>query len=406
VGYKYNNELFKLLKEKSRGNLKMGLFDKMKEPVFLKESSDAERQLEKLKSLEPLLDSEGKAKLMQDIKFLEYGIAGEKNIAFELKNSHMPMIVLHDIYLEDNDLSAQIDYLVFTRKLCFVIECKNLVGNIEIANTGDFIRTMEFYGKKKKEGIYSPLTQNQRHLELMKKIRKDSRSNIITKFATEKFFEESHKSVVVLANPKTILNAKYAKKEVKNQVIKADQLVAYMKEMSKNSKAYETSDSELVGWANKYLKFHRDVEKDYTAKYELHMINGGNKEPIVQNSNVYTAFQSSSIEDKPVMEEIVKESICDISDKEKKVTFEVPVKTSVFMNIEETPIFKDLKSYRWNKSSVEKIKPYFIYNDNQLKDLISKMPITLDALKTVAGFSDGKVSKYGNDIIEIVKKYA
>ena len=44
-------------------------------------------------------------------------------------------------------------------------------------------------------------------------------------------------------------------------------------------------------------------------------------------------------------------------------------------------------------------------NDNQLKDIISKMPINPDALKTVSGFADGKVAKYGKDIIEIVKKY-
>jgi len=77
----------------------MGLFNRMKEPVFLKESSDAEVQLEKLKELEPLLNSEGLNIIKQDIKCLEYGIAGEKNIEFELKNSHIPMYILHDIYL-------------------------------------------------------------------------------------------------------------------------------------------------------------------------------------------------------------------------------------------------------------------------------------------------------------------
>ncbi|NLZ73392.1 MAG: NERD domain-containing protein, partial [Bacteroidales bacterium] len=136
----------------------MGLFDRLKEPVFLKESSNAEVQLEKLKALEPLLNPEGQALIRQDIKCLEYGIAGEKNIAFELKNSHMPMYILHDLYLEDGDLSAQIDYLVFTKKICFVIECKNLIGDIEINGAGDFIRTTEFGGRKKKEGIYSPIT--------------------------------------------------------------------------------------------------------------------------------------------------------------------------------------------------------------------------------------------------------
>ncbi len=39
----------------------------MKEPVFLKESSNAEEQLEKLKALEPLLNPEGKTIIRQDI---------------------------------------------------------------------------------------------------------------------------------------------------------------------------------------------------------------------------------------------------------------------------------------------------------------------------------------------------
>lgn len=64
----------------------MGLFNKLKEPIVLKKSSDAEVQLDKIKSLEPLLNTEGQTIIKQDIKNLEYGIAGEKNIAFELKN--------------------------------------------------------------------------------------------------------------------------------------------------------------------------------------------------------------------------------------------------------------------------------------------------------------------------------
>ena len=104
----------------------------MKEPVFLKESSSAQVQLEKLKALKPLLNIEGQNIIKQDIKLLEYGIAGEKNIKFELKNSHMPMYILHDIYLEDGDLSAQIDYLVFTKKICFVIECKIFMGTLKL----------------------------------------------------------------------------------------------------------------------------------------------------------------------------------------------------------------------------------------------------------------------------------
>ena len=351
----------------------MGLFNRMKEPVFLKESSDAERQLEKLRELEVLLNSEGKNIIKQDIKCLEYGIAGEKNIAFELKNSHMPMYILHDIYLEDGDLSAQIDYLVFTKKMCFVIECKNLYGNIEINNAGDFVRTMEFGNKKKREGIYSPITQNQRHLELMRKIKLDNNNNILTKFIAGKYFEDFNKSVVVLANPKTILNAKFAKKEVKEKIIRADQLVKYIKDMQEKSKESVDSEERLLARVQFYLKIQKNVEKDYTAKYERYKIGASMKTMSVEEVLAPVAEESNSEVDKIPMEE--------------------------------TDIFKELKAYRLSKSREEKIKPYFICNDNQLRGLISKMPRNKEELQTVAGFGQVKVNKYGDDILKILESY-
>ena len=45
----------------------------------------------------------------------------------------------------------------------------------------------------------------------------------------EKFFDENYKSIVVLSNPKTYLNYKFAKKEVKDKVIRADQLIDFIK---------------------------------------------------------------------------------------------------------------------------------------------------------------------------------
>ena len=143
----------------------MGLFNKLKEPIFVKESSTAEVQLQQLKALLESAPKEVLPAIERDIKLIQYGIQGEKNITFELKNSHMPLLILHDLYLSKGDLSAQIDYLVITRKKHYVIECKNLFGNIEINNNGDFIRTMNYGNKTVKEAIYSPITQNRRHME-------------------------------------------------------------------------------------------------------------------------------------------------------------------------------------------------------------------------------------------------
>lgn len=329
----------------------MGLFDKLKEPVFLKENGAAQLQLEKLKELRPLLNQEGQEKLDQEIKCLEYGIAGEKNIAYELKNSFLPMYILHDIYLESGDFSAQIDYLVITRKICFVIECKNLYGDIEINNNGDFIRTMNFGGCRKKEGIYSPITQNQRHLDVMKKIKTEQRGNAITKFMTNQCFADFNQSIVVLANPRTVLYAKYAKKEVKEKVIRADQLVAHIKNQLQKSKEAEKSDKQMLAWAESYMKLHMEQPVNYTEKYEPYKLNTYDKET------------------------------------------------------GEEALLKALKAYRLAKSREEKVKPYFLYNDKQLEELISKRPENKEDLKKIYGFGEIKAEKYGEDILEILKKY-
>ena len=159
----------------------MGLFQKKIGSVFLKELSDASEFIAKMTELAKDASPEIKDEIDKQIKLASYGEMGEKNIAFELKNSGMDMYILHDIYLEHGDLSAQIDYLVVTRKRTYIIECKNLIGDIEIDSSGRFTRTYEYRKKKIKEGIYSPITQNERHLRVLKGIREESKSNIIMK---------------------------------------------------------------------------------------------------------------------------------------------------------------------------------------------------------------------------------
>lgn len=337
----------------------MGFFHKMSEPVFLKEDSHTEEQLEKLQALEPMLNEEGKAKLRQDIRCLEAGRIGEQNIAFELKNSHMPMYIIHDLHLKDGDLTSQIDYLVVTRKLCFVIECKNLYGDIEIDNQGAFVRTIEFGRQKKKEGIYSPITQNQRHMALLKKLRLEQSKGFLSRLFREKNFEQDHRAIVVLANPKTVLRAQYAKKEVKSQVIRGDQLVDFIRESCRNSKAAELNDKELQNWAQSYLELDQENESDYLKKYEAYKIK----------------------------EESKKDSLSLSGSKDKE------------------QLRKELKSYRWTTSQAEGIKPYFIFNDKQMMDLIDKFPSTKEELKQVSGFGDVKVQKYGEEILHILERY-
>ena len=71
----------------------MGLFDKIKEPVFLKETTSAEAHLAALQELVKTATGEIAAKIEQDIKNINAGLFGESNVMFELKNSHMSMCV-------------------------------------------------------------------------------------------------------------------------------------------------------------------------------------------------------------------------------------------------------------------------------------------------------------------------
>jgi len=189
------------------------------EPIFIKEDSDAERQLEQLKSFYELALDETRTQIETDIRYLNQGILGEKQIAYELKNSHIPMLILHDLNLFFEGLSAQIDYVIILKTTVVVIECKNLYGNIEVNASGDFIRTIEFNGRYRKEGIYSPITQNQRHLNLIKRARIASATSLFDQMMLERGVGSHYRSIVVLANPKTVINMKYARKEVKDQII-------------------------------------------------------------------------------------------------------------------------------------------------------------------------------------------
>lgn len=245
----------------------MGLFSKP-EVVIARESTNAKVYLEKLEELLPEAEDEVKEKIQREIAVTKAGIAGEANILFELKNSNMDLVILHDIYIETEEgQSAQIDFVVIAPKITYLIECKNLYGNIEINAKGDFIRNMQYGGKWHKEGIYSPITQNMRHMEILKECCAEKK-NLIMGFGFRKYFDNFYKSLIVLANPKTVVNDRYAPKEIKNQVLRADQLVAVIKKMEADSGEIASSKKQMKERAESLLSKTSEKRKDYVEKYK------------------------------------------------------------------------------------------------------------------------------------------
>ena len=281
----------------------MGLLDsflnKRIGPVFLKEASDAEEFIKKMNSLLANASGELKDKIEEQIKYAEAGLLGERQIIFELKNSGIDMFILHDIYLEIGDLSAQIDFLLITRQHIYVIECKNLFGDIEIDEKGNFIRHVKYGKFYKKEGLYSPVTQNERHLNVLKEVRRQAKLGSFLGTAEKLFetgFTSNYKSIVVLANPKTILNAKNAPKNISNQVIKVDQLVSYIKNLDANEDDASWSNSSMEETIQYFLDKSIPNKSDYSKKY-VELLNDCQKEskPLVSAPKTGNSKESDKI---------------------------------------------------------------------------------------------------------------
>ena len=247
----------------------MGMFDKIKGPVFLKESSTMEEQLTVLTEMKKTAPPEIAKRIEQDIKNINMGNLGENNVLFELKNSHMPMMVLHDLYFEYDGLTAQIDFLLVTRRHNYVIECKNLYGDIEIDSNGNFMRVIRKNGQYVKEGLYSPITQSQRHVDLIKRMRTEEWGNTFTKTLYEKgfFIYDNYIPLVVLANSKAVLNDKHAKKEVKEKVIRADQLICYIRDFEAASSIAPMKEKDMEYLGRYFLSKHKINLTDYSQKY-------------------------------------------------------------------------------------------------------------------------------------------
>lgn len=244
------------------------LFGKRLGPVFVKDTSDASDYLEKMKELSSKASGSLKDKIEEQIHNAEAGLYGEKQIIYELKNSGLDMMIAHDLYLKNGELSAQIDFLVMTRKHLFVIECKNLYGDIEVDDKGNFIRHIRYGKAYKKEGIYSPVTQNERHLNVLKEVRRLVKNNLLEKLFYDSAFPKCYRSIVVLANEKTVLNDKKAPRSIREQIIRADQLISYIKKVDSSDDNYESSDKEMEEVMYFYVKCSIPNQSDYSKKYE------------------------------------------------------------------------------------------------------------------------------------------
>ena len=251
-----------------------------------------------------------------------------------------------------------------------IMECKNLYGDIAIDNQGNFTRKIQIGNRYIKKGIYSPVTQNQRHLDLIHEMRREAKPSLL-RSSFDKHFDEFYKSIIVLANPNSILDMRFAPKDIKEKVVKVDGLISYIKVLQNISTASSMSDKEMKELADFFLERNVVNKKDYTEKYKKSIL--------------------ESVYEKNEAEET------------KELCISAPVESAA--KIEDTPLYKALKDYRLKKSREEGVKPYVVYNNSQLEEIVKSPPETLEAMKRINGFGEVRCSKYGEDILKVISEY-
>ena len=248
------------------------LFDTFKDTVFLKETSSLNKRRDALEKL--LKEYPDNEKIKEELYAVKKGILGEREIRYQLSKANIGMYVLHDVNLKYENLTAQIDYVVVTRYCCYFIECKNLYGNIIINDKGDFLREYNFNGKKIRKGMYSPLRQVEAQREVYKKLWNTRLSsnkllNYVRRLINEGNFINIHKVLVCATNAETIINTRYAPKDIKDKIVRADALIRKIQnDLKLSDKSLWASKKATEAWAKTFLNNNVKDNTDYYYYYK------------------------------------------------------------------------------------------------------------------------------------------
>lgn len=324
--------------------------------MILKQTDNKTSQLKILeKLLEESTSDSQKELIKKDYYKLKNGYEAEKEnaylIDFYLKDTKKT-IVLHDLRLEYDGLTAQIDHLLISKLEILILESKSFKGCLEIKKDN----SLEVSYNGKITSYPNPLEQAKRHAEVVKKVL--AANNIIS----DGFFSSGYKiNSQVVINPNTTVR----NKTLPEHFSKADIFVTEWRKSTDNIgliKAVKLlagmkSKDEILNIGNFLLSMHKPIEFDYQKKYKI-----AKKEEI-------TKLEKAQ-DDK----------------------------------IEKPDIETQLKKYRYKVSVSKKIKPFMVFSDKTLSELLTRSPTNLKELEDINGFGPVKVQEYGAAILEILKK--
>ena len=216
----------------------MDFFSDFKKP-YLYYNGDS--NLKRLKKLEQ--DSLNGIDNGFKISCLKRGIYGENRLLYVLNNCQIPMYILHDLNLSFDEYKSQIDFIIITKRSIYVLESKNLSGNLDIEKDCSFTRK---FGKYKK-GIKNPLTQNFEH------------ENVLNSILKKEKIRRRYNSLVVLTNDDSYINFKGYSKEKYLNIMRNDQLGKFLKNFEKKAHICR-NEKKIKLIADSILKYNVAIE--------------------------------------------------------------------------------------------------------------------------------------------------
>jgi hypothetical protein len=278
--------------------------------------------------------------------------------------------LLTNVYIPKNDgTTTEIDLLMINRAGFYVFESKNFSGFI-FGDEKSQNWTQSLKGGKKIP-LMNPVNQNNGHIKALRKLLGET-SNIYYSYVV--FSQRCKLKKITVTTPNIF-------------VVKRDMLLFDLrKDLSKRTDVL--TDDQISAF---YEILQKHSLADAKTK-EQHIQN------IVDKKNKKAATPADPI--------VVESVICETTHSKGELltketeTIETIERTTP---IEDTPIYKALKQYRFETCKAEGVQAYVIFNNAQMADIISKMPGTLEDLKKISGFGDVKCQKYGDKILEIVR---
>jgi ATP-dependent DNA helicase RecQ len=88
-----------------------------------------------------------------------------------------------------------------------------------------------------------------------------------------------------------------------------------------------------------------------------------------------------------------------------KVLRKEAVKTRTIAEVD-NPLFEELRAKRRSIAEKEKVPPFVVFSDASLKDMCMKVPQTPEEFLTVHGVGQNKLSKYGEEFLEVIRRFS